>query len=93
MIKVIWSDTAVKDLDHIYAYIAFDSEVYARALIAEILLSVERIEKFPKSGRIVPEIGQENSREIFLGNYRIIYEIKGKAIHILTVIHGARKLK
>jgi len=31
------------------------------------------IKKQPQSGRIVPEIGDENLREIISGNYRIIY--------------------
>lgn len=39
------------------------------------------------------EIDDENVREIFEGNYRIIYRIISKdEIHILLVHHGARDL-
>ena len=92
MIKIVWTETAINDLDHIYQYIALDSEVYARALVDELFSSVDRLELFPKSGRIVPEIGKPQVREILIGNYRLIYDIKNSSIQILTVVHGARKL-
>jgi mRNA-degrading endonuclease RelE of RelBE toxin-antitoxin system len=34
----------------------------------------------------------ENIRELFVFQYRIIYEIKHNEIHILAVIHGKRLL-
>ena len=47
---------------------------------------------FPRSGRIVPEVGDPAIREILLGNYRIVYRIKSGAVEILAVHHGARLL-
>jgi plasmid stabilization system protein ParE len=36
---------------------------------------VDRLVDHPRSGRIVPELGQETLRELVLGNYRIIYRL------------------
>ena len=46
--------------------------------------------QFPKLGRVVPEKNDESVREIFVFQYRIIYEILATEIHVLTVVHGKR---
>ena len=71
-------------------YIAHDSSRYAHLFASKVFNSVLRLEDFPMSGRIVPEIEQEDIREIILGNYRIIYRISGENVYILTVYHSAR---
>ena len=38
----------------------------------------------------MPERNDDSVREIFVFQYRIIYEILGTEIHILTVVHGKR---
>jgi len=91
--KVVWTDEAVEDLKMIYEYISRDSRVYASRYIERILAHEENIILFPKSGRLVPEYHDELTREVFEGNYRIIYRIIDKErIDILTVVHGAQEL-
>jgi len=91
--RLRWTAQAVKDVETICEFIAKDSIVYAHLFAKDILQTVKRLAKFPKSGRIVPEFSNENIREIILGNYRIIYRIKNNIIEILTVYHSARLLK
>lgn len=90
MIRIVWTEPAVTDLDSIHAYIARDAEVYADAVLTEIFESVERLAFFPRSGRAVPELLDDNTREIIAGNYRVIYDTCGDSVRILTVLHGAR---
>ncbi|MCC5668610.1 type II toxin-antitoxin system RelE/ParE family toxin [Nostoc sp. CHAB 5784] len=45
------------------------------------------------SGRVVPEIAQEDIREIIFGNYRIVYLVSDDQVNILTVFHSSRQLK
>ncbi len=40
----------------------------------------------------MPELNDPAIREIILGNYRIVYRLRGNVVHILTVFHGARPL-
>ncbi|WP_420485274.1 type II toxin-antitoxin system RelE/ParE family toxin [Iningainema tapete] len=55
---------------------------------------MERLEKFPHSGRVVPEISQEDIREIIFGSYRIVYlVVSNDEVNILTVFHSSRQLK
>ncbi len=58
----------------------------------KVFEAVDRVELFPESGRIVPELKRKEIREIILGNYRIIYRIKGELVEILTVYHSSRLL-
>ncbi|MDO9317807.1 MAG: type II toxin-antitoxin system RelE/ParE family toxin [Gammaproteobacteria bacterium] len=41
---------------------------------------------------MVPEIGRMEIREIYNGNYRIIYKVLDDSIHILTVRHRRQLL-
>lgn len=42
-------------------------------------------------GRVVPEIGDESIREIFVKNFRLIYELGEREIVVLAFLHGARR--
>jgi plasmid stabilization system protein ParE len=38
-------------------------------------------------------INDENTREIFIGDYRLLYRIEGKQISIIAVVHGSSDLR
>ncbi len=90
---VTWSTPARKDLKLIYEYIAQDSRFYAKKVIKNIVTRAMGLNDFPEMGRIVPEIGDSNIREIFVYSYRIIYQLADNGIEVLTVIHGKRDFK
>ncbi len=71
--KIIWSPLAVDRVSEIAEYIALDKPPAAEKWVDAIFNSVKRLEQFPESGRIIPEIQLGNFREIIFGNYRIIY--------------------
>lgn len=94
MARLIWTDQAINDLGNIGAFIAENSEKYAKLTVKRLYEKTEILKQFPHSGRIVPEKNEENVRELIEGNYRIIYEIfSEETIYILTVHHSARDLK
>ena len=93
MVKIVWTDKAIEDLDNIGHYIAIDSEKYAKIVVQNLFKSVDVLEMYPQIGRIVPEFNTENIRELINGNYRIVYFIKDQhQIDILTIHHSARLL-
>lgn len=91
--RLIWSPQAVEDVEAIASYVARDSEHYANLLVERIVAAVDRLEAFPLSGRVVPEVGDESLREVVYGNYRIVYRLKPEAVEIVTVFHSARLLR
>ena len=87
-----WSPEAAVDVEQIAEYIGRDSPRYASVVIDKIIETARKIEKFPTSGRITPELGLETIRERTVYSYRMIYRIRGDVITIATVIHGKRHL-
>jgi len=76
-------------LDRI-AYIADDSPEAARRFTDRCLSALERLERFPESGRRIPEFPDLPHREVLVGAYRFFYRVKGKTIWIVAVWHDAQ---
>lgn len=93
MVKVVWTDSAIADLHDIGEYIAKDSERYAQVTVSKLFNSVDILEKYPDSGKVVLEFDNDNIRELIRGSYRIVYlKVDKFRIDILTVHNCARLL-
>ncbi|MFA4830314.1 MAG: type II toxin-antitoxin system RelE/ParE family toxin [Thermodesulfovibrionales bacterium] len=87
---VKWSKPAKLDLKQIHNHIARDSKFYAQKVSAEIVGKSEKLNSFPEVGRIVPETGDPNIRELLIYSYRLIYEVFPGRVEVLALIHGKR---
>ncbi len=91
--RVSWAEPALEDLEAIQAYIAKDSNFYARQFVERIFDATIKLDVFPEIGRRVPEAEERaNVRELIFQGYRIIYLIQPENVTIITVIHGSRDL-
>jgi len=81
--KLQWTDRARRDLLQIGQYIARDNPAAARRWIERL-----RDKARPLAGRVVPELGRDSVREVFLGNYRLIYILRKDVVTVLTVFEG-----
>lgn len=91
--KVEWTLGAFEDLDLYTAYIANDSKIHADKFNMSVLAASFSLDTLYHRGRIVPEIGDSDIRELILGTYRLLYRIEVKSVRILALIHGAKDLK
>jgi toxin ParE1/3/4 len=89
--RISWTESAWQELETAAEYIARDSPHFASALIHEAQLAAQSLKKFPQRGRIVPELGDASVREIFVKQYRLIYEVNSSWVVILSFLHGARQ--
>jgi len=83
-VKIIWSPLSVERLEEIYKYISNDNDSAAKLFLDKIFEKVESLTEYPQRGRKVPEVNREEIREVFLGEYRIIYRVAKNKIIILT---------
>jgi len=90
--KIIWSPLAIERASEIAEYIAQDKPSAAEKWINTVFSKVEQLKSSPEVGRVVPEIRNDQFRELIYGNYRIIYRIKKTQISILTIRHGKQIL-
>jgi plasmid stabilization system protein ParE len=90
--QVLWSPEALEDLEALTAFVAASNVSAAVATGRAILAKTRRIPLNPQAGRVVPERNDPRIREVFHGNYRIIYRLLPHAEHveIMRIWHGAR---
>ena len=81
---------AIEDVQAIRAYVGRDSPQSAELLVDALIAAVERLQTFPRSGRVVPEVGDDNLREVIHRNYRIVYRLRANSVEVVTIFHGAR---
>jgi addiction module RelE/StbE family toxin len=94
MVRLNWTIQAVNDLKEIADYISKDSARYAGLLVKRIHSRTKILKSQPVSGRVVPEFERADMKELFEGNYRIIYQIMSSGqVVILTIHHSAKRLK
>jgi toxin ParE1/3/4 len=90
--KIVWSPLAIERASEIAEYIAQDKPSAAEKWINTVFSKVEKLKSAPEIGRILPELGNDQFRELIYGNYRIVYRIEKKQISILTIRHGKQIL-
>lgn len=90
MAKIIWSPSALDDVNSIAEFIARDSVDQSALFVTRLLDATDRLQDYPRSGRIIPEIGDPSRREIICGSYRIMYRLEIEEMWITGVVHGAR---
>ena len=91
--KVLWTESALGQLQAIYDYLAQTSPQYALRIVDRLTSRSIQIAMFPFSGRMVPEYELNEVREVIEGPYRIIYLIESEQqqIEVLAVIHSSRE--
>ena len=92
--KVIVSPRADSDLENIVSYIARHNPDAATRVGHALIARAELLTQFPEMGRVVPEFGQANLRELVYRSYRVIYRLKSsdQLIEIVGFWHAARGL-
>ena len=86
--KIGWTSLSLKDLLEIKTYIQRDNPKAAKREAQRIRKSVDRLARFPESGRKSKDI--PFVRELISGNYRLFYRMHNSQIEILRVYHGKR---
>ena len=87
--------SAERDAIRIYEYIERRSPQRALKWFAEIERQMGTLPQLPARCPVIPEaddIGAEY-RHLIWGNYRTIFRIEGRIVHVVRVIHGAQLLE
>jgi toxin ParE1/3/4 len=90
--QVFWTPQAIADLEAIRDFIARDSARHGALVTASIRRAVSRLRTFPRSGRVVAELGDPDIREVIVGTYRVVYLLRRTRVEVLTVFHGAQDI-
>lgn len=88
--KVRFTPTGDRQFLDVIAYILADRPSAARRFYARALKSLGRLEKFPESGRHIPEFRALPYREIIVRPYRFLYRVQGNTVWVVGVWHSAQ---
>jgi len=87
--EIIWSPLALEKSEQIGNYIAKDAPERTRLFVDRLVESAERLREFPMSGQITRE--HPAFRQVVTQGYRLVYQVKEKAVEIVTVIAAKEK--
>lgn len=93
MAEIIWTESAINDLNEIADYIALSNPIAAAELVKNLVSKIERLEQFPKSGKIPLEIPDLNYRELIVSPCRIFYRTDKTFIYIMHICRAERDLR
>jgi toxin ParE1/3/4 len=92
--RIAFAVSAVADLEAIRAWYAeqYVPDVGDR-LLRDIVAAVERLADFPESGRVVPEFGLTQLREIIHPPFRIVYRLGDDRVRVVRIWRSERQLE
>lgn len=95
--KIIWPNSALKQLENIHFYIFFESKSIhiADKVVSDIFESTEILKTQPEIFKLDKQkTNNDGSFRVYsIYNYSISYRIINRTIQILRVRHNARKSK
>jgi plasmid stabilization system protein ParE len=88
------TEQAQSELDAIIEYYErVGAADFAEVFEEKVIAKLRPLERFPRMGRIVPEIGDEAIREVLYRNYRIVYVVDrdDEEVEVLTIFHSSQQ--
>ena len=94
MAKILYSDTAIQDLEKIGDYIAekLKNPIAALNTVSGIQDSIDKLEDFPSMGAPLSSVARISSDYRFLvsGSYLVFYREQEDSVYIDRVLYGKR---
>ncbi len=94
MAQIRFTEQAQGELDAIVEYYErVGATQFAEVFEEKVIEKVRPLERFPRMGRMVPEIQDEAIREVIYRNYRIVYVVDrdDEEVEILTIFHSSQQ--
>ncbi len=88
--KVSFTETALAEIEEIFAYIATHNVTAAAAVVDRVQRVIARLEDFPLTGHSTDEPGVRIV-PVVRYPYLIFYAVADEEVVVLHVRHGARK--
>lgn len=72
------------------AFIRRDDPAAAARFRRRAEIALRRLQRFPDSGRVLPEFPELPYREVLVGRYRFFYRTEGGTVWVVAAWHGAQ---
>lgn len=88
--RIVWAPRALARIEEAAEYIARDRPGAAAPWVEGLFARVGLLAEAPAQGRVVPETGRQDIREVQYKRYRVIYRLETRRVVVLTVRHSRR---
>jgi plasmid stabilization system protein ParE len=91
--RIEFSRRAEVDVEEAFLYIHADSPLNAIAWRRGLQEELRPLQRSPESFPFAPEEHdlRIELRQMLYGRYRVLYQVRGSTVYVLTVRHGARR--
>ncbi|MCO5160548.1 MAG: type II toxin-antitoxin system RelE/ParE family toxin [Mesorhizobium sp.] len=87
--RLVWTDSAKRDLGEIVTYIWFENPAAAKRIRQRIEATTRYLKAQPYMGRVGELL---NTREAFSPrSYRIVHKVSDRTVSVLRVLHTSRQ--
>ena len=93
MARLIWAEPALSDLEEIAHFIALDNPTAARRYVRKVFAAVERLKRYPNSGKRSVELPNPTYRELVVPPCRVFYRVEADSVIILYIMRSERLLR
>lgn len=93
MAQIIWTETALEDLDAIAAYIALDKPGAAKELVRRVMARVDQLALFPRSGGKPRDLAGTPYRHLVISPLRLFYRLSGEDVVIIHVMRCEQQFR
>ncbi len=80
-------------LEEVGRRLAEESQSAAGRLVADLLTAAESLATLSDRGRRVPELNDNDYRELLVRDYRLVYRVGPDEAVVIALIHGARDFR
>lgn len=94
--KVVWTRSAVFDLESIIEYVAENRPLTARALFRRLKKQIETLSHSPQRGRYIPELEEQGIflyRELIISPWRVMYRVHERVVYVMAIIDSRRNIE
>lgn len=81
---LVWAESAMWMLEEALASIYARTPIAGDDFLEVVLRDASELERFAGDGRVVPELGRDDVREIFVGQYRLQYHLRPEVCEIVA---------
>lgn len=87
---LVWTETAIRDLESVWDYLASEKLSVADSQLERILDAVETLAQYPELGR---KGRIASTRELVITDtpFLVAYRVHKREVQMLAVLHGARR--
>jgi addiction module RelE/StbE family toxin len=90
MARIIWTESALQDLDEVADCISLDEPGAASNFVQRVFERIEQLADHPKSGSVPTELKGTRYRQLVIPPVRIFYRAQNKVIYIVHVMRAER---